>query len=291
MKGNRTLSTQPENHNKKRLPPVSRLDAQIVVTAAAVALAALALFIAVQNERRVKLQVGEDVSVQDAESILSRANEVAGFANSILSFLEGASVVVGAGLAVGAWMLRNSIQKQIDATNDFVREARQEFARREESLMRLEAELAERLDAMVMQSKQDIADVEDEARDSFRVLSLLVLAEQQVRAHNIDTAIRTLQTAYEMVPNNQATNYLLGYLYASRKQFDLAIERLEHALRLEPDFTPAIAALGLAMRRKGDSLSAPEQRTERAALWAQAESKLLEALRKDQRLTDADGES
>jgi tetratricopeptide (TPR) repeat protein len=144
---------------------------------------------------------------------------------------------------------------------------------------------------MVEQSKHDFEEVKQQAHESFRVLSLLVLAEQQVRAHNVDTAIRTLQTAHEMAPNNQATNYLLGYLYSTRKQFDLAIERLEHALRLEPDFTPAIAALGLALRRKGDSLGAPDQRSERAELWAQAESKLLEALRKDKRLTDAEGES
>src|SRR5690606_32366636 len=87
------------------------------------------------------------------------------------------------------------------------------------------------------------------------------------------------------------TNYLLGYLYTLRKRFDDAIVRLEHALKQDADFAPAIAALGLALRRKGDAMQAPEQSAERARLYAEAESKLLRALDLDERLIDAEGES
>ena len=66
---------------------------------------------------------------------------------------------------------------------------------------------------------------------------------------------------------------------------------MEHALEQEAGFTPAIAALGLALRRKGDTLDTPDQQAERDRLWAEVESKLIEALHKDPRLTDADGES
>lgn len=265
--------------------------AQFWVTLIAVGLAALALFVALRIDRRVDLRVGDETSVQDAEAILARANEAAGFADTILSFLEGASVVVGAILAVGAWMLRNSIQNQIEETRTFVQVTEERFAEREERLNELERKLTGRLDDMVIQTRQEIDSVQQQARDSFRVLSLLVLAEQQVRAHNFDTAIRTLQTAYGLDKNNQATNYLLGYLYTTRKKFDDAIARLESALEIEPDFAPAVAALGLALRRKGDGLTADSQLEERDRLWSQAETKLLDALALDAQLTDADGES
>jgi tetratricopeptide (TPR) repeat protein len=146
---------------------------------------------------------------------------------------------------------------------------------------------SKRLDEMVEETRGTIAAVEQEARNSMRVLSMLVLAEQQVRAHNFDTAIRTLQNAYALDPNNQVTNYLLGYLYIVHKDYNSAIQRLEDAIRQEADFAPAIAALGLALRRKGDTLQPPEQKL----LWSQAETKLLEALDSDERLTDAEGQS
>jgi tetratricopeptide (TPR) repeat protein len=83
----------------------------------------------------------------------------------------------------------------------------------------------------------------------------------------------------------------LGYLYIQRKQIDLALNHLEHALKSEQNFTPGIAALGLALRRKGDSLDNDGHQAERDLFWGQAESRLLEALSQDHRLTDADGES
>ncbi|MBN1200783.1 MAG: tetratricopeptide repeat protein [Anaerolineae bacterium] len=281
------MTDQPERIN----PRLTRQDAYILVTIVAVMLAALALFVALRIDRRVELDVSDDLTTEDAESILARANEVAGFADSILSFLEGASVVVGAGLAVGAWMLRTSIQSQVEKVNEFVEQTRQQFAEREKALDQLEADLMARTEDMVTQTQERIAAVQQQGRDALRVLSLLVLAEQQIRAHNFDSAIRALQDARELDPDNQATCYLLGYLYTSRKQFDDAIEHLEQALKADANFAPAIAALGLALRRKGDAISDPDRLVERDQLWAQAENKLLEALNLDWSLTDAEGES
>ncbi len=279
------MSLEP-NQRPRRF---SRLDAHIVVTALAVGLAALALFVALRIDNRVELRTEDGVSQTDAEAILERANDAVTFADSILSFLEGASVVVGAILAVGAWMLRNSIQNQIEATNEFVQRAEREFQEREASLKALEASLKQQLEDMIVYTRDQLGEAQARAQDAFRVLSLLVLAEQQIRDHNIDTALSTLEDAQELDPDNQATNYLLGYLYTTRKQFDEAIDRLERTLQTEPNFAPAIAALGLALRRKGDGMA--DQPTQRAQLWAQSEAKLLDALARDPHLTDADGES
>jgi tetratricopeptide (TPR) repeat protein len=258
---------------------------------AAVALAALALFVAWRSERRVTLDPGQDVAVTDAEAILERANDAVNFADGVLSFLEGVSVLVAIGVTAGALLVRSTIQNQAEAMTAFAQETERRLAEREQRLDAMEAAFSQRLEGMVAETRREIQAVKDQARDSFRVLSLLVLAEQQVRARNIDTALDMLHSAHALDPDNHAANYLLGYLYTARREYDRAIELLEHALKQEAGFTPAIAALGLALRRKGDTLDAPGQQAERDRLWAAAESKLIEALHKDPRLTDADGES
>ena len=279
----------PSNPRAGRLARLSA--AQFLITLVAVGLAVAALVIALRIDRRYELEVDDGVTSQDAEAILERANEAAAFADSVLSFMEVTAAVIGIIAVIGAWMLRNSIQRSIDESREFIHQTETRLDKREKELNDLEASLTDQLKQGIEQTKKDFGKVQQQANDSFRVLSLLVLAEQQVRAHNVDTAIRTLQTAYALDSDSQATNYLLGYLYTLRKRPDEAIERLEHALRQEPGFAPAIAALGLALRRKGDAMKAPEQRAERDRLWAEAEAKLLEALSVDSRLTDAEGES
>ncbi len=82
-----------------------------------------------------------------------------------------------------------------------------------------------------------------------------------------------------------------AYLYSLRREYDRAIKHLEDSLAREDGFAPAIAALGLALRRKGDSLTADAERAQRNEYWSQAEMRLLNALRLDPHLTDAEGES
>src|SRR5260221_6287774 len=55
---------------------------------------------------------------------------------------------------------------------------------------------------------------------AIRALSLLQLGEQQLKARNIQSALRTYQEAYALDPNNPATNYFLGYLYAENRQIE-----------------------------------------------------------------------
>ncbi len=265
--------------------------AEFFLIVIAVALAVLALFIAWRDERRVTLDPGQEVSLTDAEAILDRANDAVNFADGILSFLEGVSVLVAIAVAAGGILVRSTIQRQADATTKFAEETERRLAEREQRLDEMESAFTQRLEGMMADTRHEIQSVKEQARESFRVLSLLVLAEQQVRARNIDTALEMLHNAHELDPDNHAANYLLGYLYTSRREYDRAIALLEHALEQEAGFTPAIAALGLALRRKGDTLDTPDQQAERDRLWAEAESKLIEALHKDPRLTDADGES
>lgn len=252
-------------------------------------IAALAL-VRSWNER-VEVNLNDGATVPEAEYILERANDAAEFANSILSFIEGVTAVITVVLIAGGWMFSNSIQRQREELQGFVARTQDELNSRQKHLEELEKDLQNRIDQVVQKTTEEFTQTREKAADSFRVLSLQLLAEQQVRAHNIDTAITTLREAHEISPADHVTNYLLGYLYAARLELDAAIAHLQKALDSAPDFAPGMAALGLALRHKGDRITDPDRITERNQLWAQAESRLLEALRRDPSLTDADGES
>jgi len=282
----------------------SRLNHMFVIyvlAAAAILLAFYAVFQARHNDldrHPQPVTVGEPVTPDTAQAILDRANETTEFAGLLLSFVEAASAIVGVLLAVGAYILRRSILEEFERAIEKVDEMERRTKERESELAVREKELAELRDRLtrdvaqlVEHNRAEIEDIRKYGRDSMRVVSLQLVAEQQVRAHNLATALKTLTAAHELEPTNQATNYLLGYLYTARKEFDKAIEYLQSALKPEATFTPALAALGLALRRKGDAITDPDRMEERDRLWAQAEICLLDALKPDPSLTDMDGES
>jgi tetratricopeptide (TPR) repeat protein len=261
----------------------------------AIILAGSALFVALRDtatpSSKTQVDARDGIDDHEAQAILERANDAAAFVGNLLNFLEVLLAVMTIALAGGAWVLRGMILNEVDKAREFVDRTEDQIRERGEHLGQLERALTEELRRIIQQTQQDITQVKKEGRDSFRVMRLQLLAEQQVRSHNLDTALDTLLTAQKLDPNDHATNYLLGYLYTLRKEIDLAIRHLEHALELEPDFTPGIAALGLALRRKGDTLNDPAQVLERSRYWAEAEGKLHEALSKDSKLTDAEGQS
>ncbi len=271
----------------KRRP--SNVD--LILSILAIFIAAFALFIAVWNDKRVSVKLNPDPQRVDEAAILERANDSVNFANSLLGFLEGVSIIASVIIAAGTVIVRNSVQKQIEDAREFEEKTLERFEAREHELDELEKEFAARLQQNIELTRQEIAGVQEQARVSFRVISLVLLAEQQVRAHNIDTAIQSLEEAFALEPENHAVNYLLGYLYTSRKMLPEAIKHLDHALAVDPDFYPAVAARGLALRRMGDSLKDPKDQMERDELWSQAETELVRALREDEHLIDADGES
>lgn len=276
-------------------------DLVTMLAVIAVLLAGFALYLALTDDDgggSGEVAVGDEVTIERAEAILDRAQDASDSASNLLSFLETGSAVVALILGVGAFMLRRSILEQVEQAQELSRSTEARFlardealARREERLGQLQERLEQRLDDMDRQIEERSADIQQQVRNSFRVVSLQLLAEQQSRERNTATAIDTLQRAHELDPDNQATNYLLGYLYMAVKELDRAIAHLQRALELEPDFTPAIAAMGLALRRKGDAMEGRGLIAERDRYWGEALARLQQALSKDEKLTDAEGES
>lgn len=305
------MSTEPESPRQRR----RRFMADDIVAALAVIailLAGLALYIArTQDDTPVRPPVtaGDEVTVERAEAILARAEDSSNAASNLLSFLETGSGVAALILGVGAFMLRRSILEQVDKAQELSRRTEEKFKEQNQALIRREDRLGafqetlmdeldeirrttrEQLDEIRRSTADQIAGIQQQVKNSFRVVSLQLLAEQQSRERNTQTAIDTLQRIHKLDPDNQATNYLLGYLYMGFKKLDLAIEHLDRALAVDPDFTPAIAAMGLALRRKGDALDETDDKTERNKYWDAARTRLQQALNKDPRLTDTEGES
>ena len=198
-------------------------------------------------------------TLAEIEEIKDDAQDAASAADFVLGFLEGGSILLGALVAIAVIAFGASIQEVRSRLDETVAEADKRLdssENRMEDLVekiqkqvqlsidtgerRLQAsesrmeELTGRIEGSIRETEKTVLGLHEivhnavegakrDAENSFRVLSLLLLAEQQVRARNRLTAISTLQEAFQIDPTNQTTNYLLGYLYVGRKQFDTAI--------------------------------------------------------------------
>lgn len=274
-------------------------------------------------------ELADDIAttLAELENIRDDVQQATDSADIILGFIESGSILLGALIALGVVVFGASIKDVRNDIDEMNREAERRIQQNEAIFTELQQHIREQMERAISEAenrvessekriedlgeriKRSIDETEEtnktlhlrvdeavqkarlEAEKSFEVLSLLLLAEQQVRARNRASAITTLNKAYDIDPHNQTTNYLLGYLYVGRKAFDTAIEHLERALRVDPNFAPALAAMGLAQRRMGDTLNDPSEEMKRRQLYAQAEFNLSKALEADPSLIDADDES
>ncbi|MCB9437602.1 MAG: tetratricopeptide repeat protein [Anaerolineales bacterium] len=240
----------------------------------------------------------EAQTLEQAELVLERANDAVNSAELILSFLEGASVVIAIAIASAAVVglsslseLRDSVAETEEELLQRVEDAEARLVARERQLANMEDLLAEaqtRIDQLIEDRLQRVYAETESARRQAAALARHALAEQLMREKNIDAALKACEEAARLDPDNHANNYLYGMLLIEKGQYKTAIERLEHALEIAPDFVPAIAALGLANRREGDQIDNRHQRNER---YNVAEARLLEAMSKDPALITQDGES
>lgn len=241
---------------------------------------------------------GDTHTLDQAQFVLERANDAVNSAELILSFLEGASVVIAISIAAAAVVGLSSLNELRDTVSDTerelfkrVEEAEARLIARERQLANMEDLLAEaqvRIDLLVEERLRQVYAETESARRQAAALARHALAEQLMREKNIDAALKACEDAARLDPDNYANNYLYGMLLIEKGQFETAIARLEEALKAEPDFVPAIAALGLANRRAGDNFDDRHKRNERYNI---AESRLLEAMDKDPALLTPDGES
>jgi len=245
-------------------------------------------------------QVADEQLQADIERTYERAQDAIQSAELVLSFLEGASVLAGI-ILVGAGVLGiSSIQDLRQDTEHIKQEvlnrletAERELLSRAEQLAALEAELENTIQESQKRFSEQITQAAKDAQNAFEALSHHVMAQRLARERNIDAAIRACRDAHTLDPDNVPNNYLLGTLLLRKEELDEAIRFLKLAFdtaREDQEHTspPAQAALGFAIRKKGDALSEP---MERNRLYNQAESYLLDAVRAEPHLLNDNNES
>jgi len=256
---------------------------------------------------------GEDCgpAIENANRTLERADDATQSAELILSFLEGFSVLAGLVLVAAGVLGITSVQElrqdteglkaetferlaQAEITlNQRVVDAETKLAARIEQLALLEKKLEETLAQSQTLIEEEIKNATEQAEQSFEALSHHLMAQRLARENNIAAAIKAGQEAYEIDPENIPNNYLLGLLMMRRGSIEEAITHLNLAYQesLEDDnfsHSPTKAALGLAIRRKGDAITDMMIRNQ---LYNQAENYLLQATTEDPQLVNEQGES
>ena len=274
----------------------------LALSIAALPFAVAGFYMAITQNDTIVYEQGT-IDSEEAADIAARSldkseqlNETAG---TVLSLLEGGSVLIT--IIVGAVAVVFTLNLR-DLREDLAAEVRANQEKVDNTLKQRESELQKlttEIRGQAQSSQQQIENLttlintqleqaRQEAETSFRVLTLQIFAEQQVRARYYDTAFTMLQEAIELAPDNLSINYLLGYLYIARQKFEEALQYLQRALEKDGDFAPALAAKGLALSRLGKQQTDANKRDN---LWAEAEYNLRRALDQEERMLDADGES
>lgn len=70
------------------------------------------------------------------------------------------------------------------------------------------------------------------------------VGEAYLSGGNLLAALRELKKAEALYPEDHITQFDLGLTYYYRDRYDQAIEHLQRAIRLKPDYAPAINTLG-----------------------------------------------
>jgi arylsulfatase A-like enzyme/Tfp pilus assembly protein PilF len=97
-------------------------------------------------------------------------------------------------------------------------------------------------------SKNDLAD----PKDRIQVYELISDAISESQHGEYDKSTEKLNAALKTDPDSVAVHYLLGLNYYRMREFPKAVEQFQRVLQLAPDYSLAAFQLGLAYGRAGD---------------------------------------
>lgn len=247
-------------------------------------------------------------AAEDAERYASIGSDFLGIFESVgtaIGVLTGVVVPLVLGIAgfigwrgLGAARAEvEALRKQVEGEVETLRESLAKDLRdKQAELDALRGTLTKELRDKQAELDEVKAELQESAQDerlrsnqATLALSLLPLAERQYRVKDYAGALDTYQQALGLDPDNMVIHYRLGYVYTQMKKLDEATHHLDHVLRLDPNFAPALANLGYVLRLRAEKL--PQDDTLRGQLMAEAEMKLRQALEISPKLVDEDGES
>jgi tetratricopeptide (TPR) repeat protein len=185
----------------------------------------------------------ETGSDTQAELALERSEEAIESVNLLLSFLEGASVLLALALGAAAiygYRQTNQVREEVSGELQKAQEARAVIESRRTQLERL-GDLENHLNA-----------TEESLRDTINDVSRLLQADQEFRRSNHEDAYRFVNMVLEHDEDNPQALYIAGWLETHHilgKQEE-GIDHLKRLLEIEVDWPSAMAAYGVALRRK-----------------------------------------
>lgn len=244
--------------------------------------------------------------LDEARSALDEAQRANDLAFNLLGLFEATSGAVGIILGVIVPLIAvfaglfgfsrlNSAQKELkDAKDNFVKEMNE-----------TQQEMKQYIASFNADAEELRSSVQKRSTNANLALSMLLLAERQYKSQDYAGAVSTYLKALDLDDTNPITHYRLGYVYTQMGELDDAQKHIEKALKLDPDFAQAVAALGYVYRRKGDKLDSlanklrkegneaegEKARQQRDVLYNQSEGYFLKVLPDSPTLIDEDGES
>lgn len=304
-----------ESESAKEVVAESKLSLQNIVRFAFFAIIVLSVLWFLIRTLSLRERVISGAN-SDNEVILARAEDAVRSAELILSFLEGASVLVT--VAIGAAAVYG-IQKTNELRADFAakqenleitrknldKELRAKFDEEQEKLdatrKGLEKKLAELSAyepqlAKLSRLHKNLSNTRKELNLTINDVSFLLQADQEFRLGNQNEAYEFSQRVLEHNPDNLLALYITGWLETHYQQgkLDDGVQKLEQVINqtgsLNLKWPSAKAAYGVALRRKGMSLKNTNQE-EFKSLLQQAKGTLESILALSPNLLDFHGES
>ncbi|WP_119067864.1 hypothetical protein [Aggregatilinea lenta] len=220
-------------------------------------------------DAQAALQAAEQARA-DANDALERANEATSTLELLLSFLEGAAVLAGLALGATAYFgFRNLSQ-----TNDELRDKLAELEKHQQTL--------DDLDKALSEQRSMRADLQ-------AITTGLAQAHQELSLSNYSEAYAAARRVLARDEDNPQALYVAGWLELQfvPNSLDAGLEHLRAALRLQPDWPAAEAALGVGLRRKARKASGNERRD----LFNQSDGCLRRSLGLSHDLLDLNRES
>jgi tetratricopeptide (TPR) repeat protein len=230
----------------------------------------------------LSLSVSNDGQSPDPNFVLERANEAVNSVNLVLSFLEGASVLLA--LAVGAAAIYGFRQygetrKELEDKLKHIEELSQNISKHIPQLNNLDS-LEKKLETSNTSLTNIIANT-----------SRLLQADLEFRLGNHNTAYSFITEVLENDPENQAALYIAGWLethHIDGKTED-GLEHLGELVQISGKWPSALAAHGVALRRKAMTLR--DEKKPYKDLLTRAEGELKVALGQAPNIVDFNRES
>ncbi|MBN1964677.1 MAG: tetratricopeptide repeat protein [Anaerolineae bacterium] len=231
-----------------------------------------------------------------------QADQAVTAAAQILDFLQGTSILVGLALGAAAiYGFRNAQQTRQELKDEVAAFEKMQLQLKTE-LAALQQEIARKLETLdafrdeldaLPQKLADLGVIREEIEAAIHdirpIFSDLLQASQELRLKNYSEAYTAAQRVLARDPENPQALYIAGWLelHHISGQLDAGIDKLRHALRINPQWPAALAAYGVGLRRRAFH----ETGAARQNLLIEAEGALKQALGQNPNLIDLNMES